>query len=165
MKRNKVVAIAAVAGLGALLWYMALFSPARSEHAQLRGKITAAEGRERELHATRVRLRGLEAGRGAQQAQLERLRNLIPAQPDVAGFILGANDAAVRSEVDWVSVAPTSPVPGPPAGPAPSRSALPSTANSSPSSITSVVWRLSDGWSWSTPCSSRPAARPAGRCA
>ena len=96
---------------------MALFSPARSERAQLRGKITAAEGRERELQAIQVRLRGLEAGQGAQQAQLDRLRRLIPPQPDLAGFILGANDAAVRAEVDWVSVAPTSPVPGAAGGP------------------------------------------------
>lgn len=111
MKRNKVV-IAAVAGVGALLWYMALFSPARSERAQLRGKMTAAEGKEQDLQSTRVRLRGLEAGRGAQQAQLAQLRRLVPPQPDVAGFILGANDAAIRAEVDWVSVAPASPVAG-----------------------------------------------------
>jgi len=110
--RNRVVLIAVVAGLGALAWYMALFSPARSERAQLRGKTTAAEGNEQELQSTRLRLRALEAGRGAQQAQLKRLQGLIPAQPDVAGFILGANDAAVRSRVDWVSVAPAAPVAG-----------------------------------------------------
>ena len=104
--------IAVVAGLGALAWYMALFSPARSERAQLRGKTTTAEGKEQELQSTRLRLRALEAGRGAQQAQLEQLRRLIPPQPDVAGFILSVNDAAVRAEVDWVSVAPASPVAG-----------------------------------------------------
>lgn len=110
MTRKKMVAIAVLATLGALAWYMALFSPARSERAHLRGKITTAEGTEQELHSTRLRLRAVEAGRGAQQAQLERLRRLIPAQPDVAGFILGANDAAIRAGVDWVSVAPASPV-------------------------------------------------------
>lgn len=117
MKRNKVVAIVAVAGIGVLLWYMALFSPARSERAQLRGKITAAEGAERELQSTRVRLRALEAGREPQQAQLDRLRRLIPPEADLAGFILGANDAAIRAEVDWVSVAPASPVAGAAGGP------------------------------------------------
>jgi len=117
VKRNKVVAITAAAFLGALLWYMALFSPARSERAQLRGKITAAEGKERTLHSTRARLRALEAGRGAQQTQLEQLRRAIPPQPDVAGFILGANHAAVGSGVDWVSVAPASPVAGAPGEP------------------------------------------------
>lgn len=104
--------IAVVAALGALAWYMALFSPARSERAQLRRKITAAQGAKQELQSTRLRLRALEAGRGVQQAQLAQLRRLIPPQPDVAGFILGANDAAVRAEVDWVSVAPASPVAG-----------------------------------------------------
>jgi hypothetical protein len=112
VKRTKAVAIAAVGVVGALVWYMALFSPARAERRRLGGQVTAAERREGELLSTRVRLRSLEAGRGAQQAQLERLQDLIPAQPDVAGVILGANDAAVRSKVDWVSVAPASPVPG-----------------------------------------------------
>jgi Tfp pilus assembly protein PilO len=112
MKRNKAVAIAVVAVVGALVWYTALYSPARRERGQLGAQVAAAERREAELLSTRVRLRSLEAGRGAQQAQLKRLQGLIPAQPDVAGFILGANDAAVRSRVDWVSVAPAAAVAG-----------------------------------------------------
>jgi len=117
VKRNRAVAIVAVAVAGALVWYMALFSPGRAERRRLGAQVAAAERREGELLSSRVRLRGLEAGRGAQQAQLKRLQGLIPAQPDVAGFILGANDAAFRSKVDWVSVAPASPVPGPAGGP------------------------------------------------
>jgi Tfp pilus assembly protein PilO len=109
VKRRKPVVVAAAAA-GALLWYVALFGPERSERGRLGAQVTAAVRQEGELHATRVRLRGLEAGRGAQQAQLERLRRLVPPQPDVAGFILGANDAAVRSGVDWTSVAPTAAV-------------------------------------------------------
>ena len=117
MKRNKAVGIAVVAVVGALVWYMALFSPARAERRRLSAQVAAAESRERDLQSSRARLRGLEAGRGAQQAQLERLQRLIPDQPDVAGFILGANDAAVRSKVDWVSVSPGSSVTGAAGGP------------------------------------------------
>ena len=117
MKRNKVVGIAVVAVVGALVWYMALLSPARAQRRSVGAQVAAAEGRERELQSTRARLRALDAGRGAQQAQLKRLQGLIPAQPDVAGFILGANDAAVRSKVDWVSVSPASPVTGAAGGP------------------------------------------------
>ncbi len=122
MKRNRtvlaaVVAAAAVAAVGVLLWYVALFGPERSERRRLGEQVSAAEGQEQELRSTLVRLRRLEAGRGAQEAQLERLRRLVPPQPDVAGFILAANDAAVRSGVDWISVAPAAAVAGVGGGP------------------------------------------------
>jgi Tfp pilus assembly protein PilO len=117
VKRNKAIAIAVVALVGALAWYMALFSPARSERSRLGEQVAAAQRQERELHSTRLRLRGLEGRRGAQQAELKRLEGLVPPQADVAGFILGANDAAVRSNVDWVSVAPASPLAGAAGGP------------------------------------------------
>jgi len=116
VRRHKPVAVAVAAAVGALLWYVALFGPERSERGRLGAQVTAAARQEGELQATRVRLRGLAAGRGSEQAQLERLRRLVPPQPDVAGFILAANDAAVRSGVDWVSVAPTAAVAGAGAG-------------------------------------------------
>ena len=106
MKRKQTILIAVVTGLGALLWYMTLFAPERSERRRIGEQVAAAEQEEQDLRATRIRLRGLEAGRDAQQAQLARLQRLVPPQADVAGFILAANDAAVRSGVDWVSVAP-----------------------------------------------------------
>ena len=113
MKQNKSTLIAVFAAIGvALLWYVALFGPARSERSALVEQVTAAERKEEELHATRVRLRALEAGREAQQAQLERMQRLVPPQADMAGFLLAANDAAVRSGVDWVSIAPAAAVAG-----------------------------------------------------
>jgi Tfp pilus assembly protein PilO len=112
VKRNKNVLIAVVAAVGALLWYVALFAPARTERSALGEQVTAAERKEEELHATRVRLRALEAGRAAHQAQLKRLQRLVPPEADMAGFLLAANHAAVRSGVDWVSVAPAAAVAG-----------------------------------------------------
>lgn len=112
MKRSSVLLVAAVTGLVVVLWYVVLFGPQRSEHRRLGEQVSAAQRQEQELRSTLVRLRQLEARRAAQEAELARLRRLVPPQPDVAGFILAANDAAVRSRVDWVSVAPATAVAG-----------------------------------------------------
>jgi len=117
VKRKQTVLIAVVTAMGALLWYMTLFGPERSERRQIGEEVATAEREEDKLRTTRMRLRGLETGQQAQQAQLERLRRLVPPRTDVAGFILAANDAAVRSGVDWVSVAPAATVPGAGGGP------------------------------------------------
>ena len=112
MKRSSILLVAAVTGLAVVLWYVVLFGPQRSERRRLGEQVSAAQRQEQELRSTLVRLRQLEAGRAAQEAELARLRLLVPPQHDVAGFILAANDAAVRSAVDWVSVAPAAAVAG-----------------------------------------------------
>ena len=117
MKRSRALLAAVLAAAGVLLWYVVLFGPQRSERKRLGEQLSAAQGQEQEARSTLVRLRRLEAERGVQEAQLERLRRLVPPQPDVAGFILGANDAAVRSGVDWVSIAPATAVAGVGGGP------------------------------------------------
>lgn len=117
MKRSRAVLAAVLAAAGVLLWYVVLFGPQRSERKRLGEQVSAAQRQEQEARSTLVRLRRLEAERGVQEAQLERLRRLVPPQPDVAGFILAANDAAVPSGVDWVSVAPAAAAAGVGGGP------------------------------------------------
>lgn len=118
MTRGRTILAVAVAALATLVWYVALFGPASSQRERLGEQVSAAEGQEEELRSTMVRLRRLEGGGGAQQrAQLERLRRLVPPQPDVAGFILAANHVAVGSGVDWISIAPAAPVAGEGGGP------------------------------------------------
>lgn len=109
------MALAAV--MAVVLWYVMLFGPQRAERRRVAEQVAAAERQEQELRSTLGRLRRLAAERGAQEAQLERLRRLVPPQPDVAGFILAANDAAIRSGVDWVSFSPAAPAAGTGGGP------------------------------------------------
>jgi Tfp pilus assembly protein PilO len=118
IKKNKTVFVALVAAVGAIVWYVALFAPLKAERGRLDTTVSAAHAKQQELRALRVSLRELAGKQGAQQSELERLRRLVPPQPDVAGFILGANDAAVRAGVDWLSVSPAAAVAG--AGGAPS---------------------------------------------
>ena len=112
MKKNRTLLVALAAAVGAILWYVALFAPLKAERGRLDTTVSAAQAKQQELRATRVSLRQLAVKQGTQQSELERLRRLVPPQPDVAGFILSANDAAVRSGVDWLSVSPAAAVAG-----------------------------------------------------
>lgn len=100
-----------------VVWYVTLFSPERAERRRLGEQVAAAERQEQELRSTLSRLRRLSSQRELHEAQLERLGRLVPPEPDVAGFILAANDAAVRSGVNWVSFSPAPPAPGTGGGP------------------------------------------------
>jgi len=112
MKKNRTLLVALAAAVGAILWYVALFAPLKAERGRLDTTVSAAQAKQQALRATRVSLRQLAVKQGTQQSELERLRRLIPPKPDVAGFILSANDAAVRSGVDWLSVSPAAAVAG-----------------------------------------------------
>ena len=48
----------------------------------------------------------------ALQAKVEALRVAVPDSPDLAQFILDANDAATASGVDFLSISPTPPTAG-----------------------------------------------------
>ncbi len=109
------VALATV--LAVAVWYVTLFSPERADRRRLGEQVAAAQRQEQELRSTLSRLRRLSSQRELHEAQLERLRHLVPTEPEVAGFILAANDAAVRSGVNWVSFSPAPPAPGTGGGP------------------------------------------------
>lgn len=140
MKRNRTVLIALVAAVGAIVWYVALFAPAKSDRGLLGERVSAARLKQQELNATRARLRKLGDQQEAQRGQLQRLQRLVPPQPDVAGFILGANDAAARSGVDWLSVSPTAAVGG--AGGAPSAIGVSIAVNGSFFTVVDYLQRL-----------------------
>lgn len=112
MKERRTVLVALASVLSVVVWYVALFGPQRAEQRRVNKELAAAERQEQELSATLDRLRRLEAQRGDHEAQLARMRRLIPPEPGVGGFILAANHAALTSGVDWVSVAPAAPAAG-----------------------------------------------------
>ena len=111
IKKNKTVFVALVAAVGAIVWYVTLFAPLKAERGRLDTTVSAAKAKQQELRALRVSLRELAGKQGAQQSELERMRRLVPPQPDVAGFILGSIGAAdagrsgtgtpVSSAVKW----------------------------------------------------------------
>lgn len=117
MKRTQLMLVALAMSTAVVLWYFLLIGPQRNDHRVLGEQLAAAESQERELRSTVARLRRLAAEDRTRAAELERFTRLVPAAPDVAGFILAANDAAVRSRVDWISLSPAPPTAGPAGGP------------------------------------------------
>lgn len=123
---------AGLAGLVVLaLWYFFLWSPRNDDLKKAKERTEAAAAKNLDLESRIERLKAAQRDEPRLRARLERLRTAIPDDPKLAEFILETNDAAVRSGIDFLSIAPTrpaAPAPGVPgaaaatpgaAGPAP----------------------------------------------
>jgi Tfp pilus assembly protein PilO len=111
-RRTLLIGIGGALGV-ILVWYFLLWSPQGNAIAKAKGRQAAAESQSQELRARLSRLREAQRNEAATRAQIEEVRQAIPDEPNLAQFILDANDAAARSGIDFLSIAPT-----PPAAPA-----------------------------------------------
>ena len=118
MNRRVIAIGAGGAAVLLLLWYFLLWSPQGKNIEAARERRQTAEQQAQELNVRLDRLREQKRRETATRSQIELLRVAIPDQPNLAQFILDTNDAATRSGVDFLSVAPT-----PPAAPAAAASA------------------------------------------
>lgn len=109
---QRVIGIGAAAAVFILvLWYFFLWSPQGSRIEDAKERRSQAEQLEAELRSRLQRLQEQKRNEAATRSQIEILRVAIPDQPNLAQFILDANDAATRSGIDFLSVAPTPPTP------------------------------------------------------
>ncbi len=92
-----------------LLWYVALWSPASSSLSDAKKRKEDAVQKTATLQDQIKSLQASQAGQPLKQSQLETLRVAIPDQPNLAQFILDANDAASTAGVDFLSITPTPP--------------------------------------------------------
>jgi Tfp pilus assembly protein PilO len=106
MKRFLPFIAAGAAVLIVIVWYVALYSPKNSDLSKAHADLTAAQGSQQNLKAQLSNLRGLESNRTKQQAVLQKLSAAVPPTPDLASFILEANDIATQSGVNWLQVSP-----------------------------------------------------------
>lgn len=105
------IALAAVGASVALLvaWFVFLWGPQGGELADAQEREDAAAVTNGELELRRDRLVAAQAEAPALQAKVESLRVAVPDSPDLAQFILNANDAAAASGVDFLSISPAPP--------------------------------------------------------
>ena len=107
---------------GALLllavWFLFLWGPQGNKLSDAKKRTTTAEAQNSQLQLRLARLQAAQKGAPELMATGEALRRAIPATPDLAQFILDANDAATAAGVDFLSISPAPPVPPPGAGPA-----------------------------------------------
>ena len=105
------------AGLGvlvlALLGNALVLAPKSRERAAVRERLAAAAAEEDTLRSQLGRLERLAAQTQLREGQRERLAGLVPGSPDLASFIRALDEVAARSQVNWSSLTPAAPVPGP----------------------------------------------------
>jgi Tfp pilus assembly protein PilO len=96
-----------------LFWYFILWSPRGAALDDAKSRQQTAADQADELQARLNQLRDAQRNEAATRAQIAQLQEAIPDEANLAQFILDANDAATRSGIDFLSIAPT-----PPAAPA-----------------------------------------------
>jgi Tfp pilus assembly protein PilO len=91
------------------LWFLALWGPQGKALSDARKRKNDAQQQTATLRDQLTRLQQARRDQPLKQSQLETLRVAIPDDPNLAQFILDANDAASRSGIDFLSITPTPP--------------------------------------------------------
>jgi Tfp pilus assembly protein PilO len=113
MKSRAIIAGVLVLIVVLLAWNMLFFSPAGKDRDEAAEARDAAQSQQASLQSTLDRLLDLESRQPEFIEEQARLAGKIPAQPDLQVFIRAAYDLQVESGLDWISIAPTEPAPGP----------------------------------------------------
>ena len=108
MNRRLLIPIGAGA-LVVLLWFVALWGPQSSAFSKAKKRKSDAQAQGATLSDQLKRLQDARRDQPLKQSQLETLRVAIPDDPNLAQFILDANDAASRSGIDFLSITPAQP--------------------------------------------------------
>ena len=107
---RRALAIGVVAALLVLLlWWFLLWSPQRKKISDARDRRDAAQQQVAQLRVTLSRLQDLKRTEALKRSQIESLRVAVPDQPNLAQFILDANDAANKAGIDFISISPSPP--------------------------------------------------------
>ena len=105
-----IAAGAALALLG--LWFVFLWGPQGGRLRDARQRVDTAEAQNSELELRVQRLEAAQEGAPARMAELAQLRRAVPPDPQLAQFILDANQAASEAGVDFLSISPGVPAAG-----------------------------------------------------
>jgi Tfp pilus assembly protein PilO len=89
-----------------LVWNLLLFAPKGRTLSHAKDDTQTAEQLGSTLQATLTHLQDISRNGPEIAAELDKLSAAVPASPDLDGFILSANQIAVTSGIDWLSVSP-----------------------------------------------------------
>jgi Tfp pilus assembly protein PilO len=114
---RRAVLITAGAALALLaLWFVLLWGPQGGRLDDAQARTDVAEGQNEELELRLNRLRAAQEGVPARMAELVGLQRAVPDDPQLAQFILDANQAASDAGVEFLSISPAPPTAGTPGG-------------------------------------------------
>jgi Tfp pilus assembly protein PilO len=108
--RNRAVLLFVVAAVAIVaLWWFFVYSPLGDDLDQAKDDTAAAEAQTASLRAQLQQLEDIEDRSTEIDAEIMRLDSLVPENPDLASFILAANEIALQSGIDWLSITPSPP--------------------------------------------------------
>jgi len=109
VNRRLVLGVVGAAVVILAFWYLALWNPSHNDLKKAQQRTAEAKAQQAQLEAAVNRLRSAQKDEPLQRAKLESLRTAIPDTPNLAQFILDANDAASKAGIDFISITPTPP--------------------------------------------------------
>ena len=110
-RRATFIAIGAAVALLAL-WFVLLWGPQGGRLEDARERTSVADAQNEELELRVARLEAAQDSAPARMAELANLRRAVPGDPELAQFILDANQVASETGVDFLSISPSVPAAG-----------------------------------------------------
>jgi len=106
VSRRAVLIAFGAAALLLVMWFLLLWGPQGGRLSDADDRQTAAEAENSSLELRLARLRASQERATELMADLEELRRAVPDEPELAQFILDANEAASEAGVDFLSISP-----------------------------------------------------------
>lgn len=110
MRRNAIIFALALIAV-TVAYFFLVFSPQGGRISETRDQADAEEQRVTQLQAELSRLQALQRQAPQLRERAQQLDTAIPADPQLAQFILQVNEAAIASGVDWLSTSQSLPAP------------------------------------------------------
>ena len=111
MSRRALLVALGAAVLLLVVWFLLLWGPQGGRLRDAEDRRTAAESANTALELRLARLQASQDRATELMAELEELRRAVPDDPELAQFILDANDIATSAGVDFLSITPGVPSP------------------------------------------------------
>jgi type IV pilus assembly protein PilO len=112
VKRNALLIGGAVAVVIVLLWYFLLYAPLNDDLSSAQAQVAQEQKTTSDLQGQLAQLESQKQNGTQQQALLRRLDAAVPKEPDLAEFIIQANDIADQAGISFLSIAPSPPAAG-----------------------------------------------------
>ena len=112
LKRNPLIVIGAGLLVIILLWYFLLYSPQNDDLSSAQAQTATEQKKTDALQADLARLQSQAKNSTQAAALLRKLDAAVPEQPDLAEFIIQANDIADQSGISFLSISPSPPTAG-----------------------------------------------------
>jgi Tfp pilus assembly protein PilO len=112
VKRNQLLIGGAAVLVIVLLWWFLLYKPLGDDLSSAQAQTASEQKRTDGLEADLARLQSQAKNASQQQALLRKLDAAVPKNPDLAEFIIQANDIADSSGISFLSIAPAPPAAG-----------------------------------------------------